>query len=355
MNRGLFPGWNRAASGVMYPSSRLALSGSLTLANELNAEFAGQILVDGGLPPYRVYLTGSPPLELSLSARLIDSARWAIVPSGFAATSGTYAFTVAVGSGDGQTATSDQSLTAVGGKIPSAVSGNTLWLDFSDPTYTFQDIACTTPVAANGDVINGAINKAGVGGNFITGGTFITWATSAQNGRAVMRCASASASYLAGSAISNYFTNAQATLIVVCKTSGITHSGTVSYNMYSIASDGGNYFGLHFTTATSARFNSYNWDSSGETKAQTVAPQDTWYVVLCQHIGGNIISSVNGGTKTSTASGNTSSLASTLKVGNNFSLVGALDIGEVVGFNSAISDSDLDAVITWLKGRWGIS
>ena len=354
MNRGLFPGWNRAANGVMYPSSRLALSGSLTLANVLNAEFAGQIIVDGGLPPYRVYLTGSPPLELSLSARLIDSARWAIVPSGFAATSGTYAFTVAVDSGDGQTATSDQSLTAVGGKSPSSISGNTLWLDFSDPTYTFKDSACTTPVASNSDVIKGAINKAGVGGNFITGGTFITWATSAQNGRAVMRCASASASYLAGSAISTYFTNAQATLIVVCKTSGITHSGTISYNMYSIASDGGNYFGLHFTTATSARFNSYNLDGA-EKKAQTVAPQDTWYVVLCQHIGGNIISSVNGGTKTSTASGNTSSLANSLRVGNAFSQTGALDIGEVVGFNSAISDSDLDGVITWLKSRWGIS
>ena len=113
MNRGIFPGWNRAANGVVYPSQRLVVSGAF--ASSLNAgdEFSGALTVDGGLWPYQASLSGSPPPELNVSPVLVDGARWKIAASGYGATGGSYSFGVVVSSADGQVVTSTQSVNVV--------------------------------------------------------------------------------------------------------------------------------------------------------------------------------------------------------------------------------------------------
>ena len=111
MNRGLYPGWNRAANGVVYPSQHLVVSGAF--ASSLNAgdEFSGLLTIDGGLWPYRASFSGSPPPELRVSPVLVDSARWKIAAAGYGATGGVYSFGVVVTSADGQVVTSTQSVT----------------------------------------------------------------------------------------------------------------------------------------------------------------------------------------------------------------------------------------------------
>lgn len=239
------------------------------------------------------------------------------------------------------------------GKRPDAVSGLTLWLDASDPTYTFKDTACTTPVTAHDDNVRGLKNKvSGVGSNFTNTNTLSKWKTSVQNGRSVVNCVSANVNYFTGSTLSTYIAADNATVLVVCRTSGIIDTNT-GYTAYSIYADVADYFGLHYTTASPARFIGYNWDSNAD-YATTSVGQGSFHVVLVQHIGGSIKSSVDGGTKSSTASGNTGNLTNNLCIGNILGKAGSVDIAEVVTYNSAITDADLADVITWLKWRWGI-
>ena len=110
MNRGLYPGWNRAANGVVYPAQRLVVSGAFASSVNAGAEFSGSLTVDGGLWPYRASLSGSPPPELRVSPVLVDGARWKIAAAGYGATGGAYSFGVVVTSADGQVVTSTQSV-----------------------------------------------------------------------------------------------------------------------------------------------------------------------------------------------------------------------------------------------------
>ena len=113
MNRGLYPGWNRAANGVVYPAQRLVVSGAFAASVNAGAEFSGSLTVDGGLWPYRASLSGSPPPELRVSPVLVDGARWKIAAAGYGATGGAYSFGVVVTSADGQVVTSTQSVSVV--------------------------------------------------------------------------------------------------------------------------------------------------------------------------------------------------------------------------------------------------
>lgn len=113
MNRGLYPGWNRAANGVVYPAQRLVVSGAFTTAITSGSEFIGSLTVDGGLWPYRASLSGSPPPELRISPVLVDGARWKIAAAGYGTTGGSYSFGVVVSSADGQVVTSTQSVSVI--------------------------------------------------------------------------------------------------------------------------------------------------------------------------------------------------------------------------------------------------
>lgn len=337
---------------IAYPT--LALSGSYA-AGTISTAYTSDLTISGGNAPYSLtggtgLISGSLPAGLSLS--VVGSV---VRLSGTPTAEASYSFTVGVSSSDGQSATSAQSVTVSHpGKRPDEVSGLTLWLDASDPTYTFKDTACTTPVTAHDDIVKGLKNKvSGVGSNFTSGISSQKWKTSAQNGRAVVNCASAIASYFTGSALSTYIAADKATVLVVCRTSGITDTNT-NYTAYSIYADTADYFGLHYTTASPARFISYNWDSNDD-YASTSVGQGSFHVVLVQHMGGSIKSSVDGGTKSSTASGNTGNRTNNLCIGNILGKAGSVDIAEVVTYNSAITDADLADVITWLKWRWGIA
>ena len=138
MNRGIFPGWNRTANGVMYPSSRLVVSGAFAASVNAGAEFSGSLTVDGGLWPYRASLSGSPPPELNVSPVLVDGARWKIAAAGYGATGGTYNFNVIVVSADGQSVTAAQTVQVQSPIVPwdSATKGTNITLTNGNTTAT---------------------------------------------------------------------------------------------------------------------------------------------------------------------------------------------------------------------------
>ena len=110
MNRGLFPGWNRSANGVAYPAPRLTISGALTTPISSGNQFSGSLVIDGGLWPYRITFTGTPPPGLNLSPVLINNQLWKSFAGGYATTAGSYNFSVNVTSADGQTTSLNQSI-----------------------------------------------------------------------------------------------------------------------------------------------------------------------------------------------------------------------------------------------------
>ena len=80
---------------------------------------------------------------------------------------------------------------------------------------------------------------------------------------------------------------------------------------------------------------------------------DTNYVAVMRHDGSNLYVSLNGGSETSAASGNTASLSETTAMG--FAGSGQFyngRIGEVLTYNAALTGTDLSNLITYMTNKW---
>lgn len=82
----------------------------------------------------------------------------------------------------------------------------------------------------------------------------------------------------------------------------------------NIICDSGAYFGLCLQQTSGAAI--WNYDGTGDSAYRAIST-GTWYVFEGRHDTGNIVSSVNGGTETTTASGDTQSMTGTVNFGRN--------------------------------------
>lgn len=247
---------------------------------------------------------------------------------------------------------------AGGAWSPTDITGCKLWVDFSDANYLFTD-AGLTKVSSDGDAIYQASDKSGNSANVtqLTASKRPLYKTGIQNGL--------SASYydgddlLTNASCEVVNTNGSWTAFAVARATDLTsYRGILTQDNSSSASTRiaqflryvkttGYLQSITFNTASSPFFASKNAYTTGFSILSAVRTTST------------IIAYVNNSAGTSTnTTGTPQSGAATLGIGHT-NLASDQDlmkgyIGEVIIYNSALSDTDRGTVETYLNNKWAI-
>lgn len=120
---------------------------------------------------------------------------------------------------------------------------------------------------------------------------------------------------LINTATSNFFSSSSGALVISLIIDAVSLNDPASYLNHAIFDDPpGDYMGLFAAAASGVTFYAYNWDGN-EDKTTVTGSVGTAYVLMWRHNGGNLYVSVNGGTETSVASGNTQNMTNNLRLG----------------------------------------
>ena len=154
--------------------------------------------------------------------------------------------------------------------------------------------------------------------------------------------------------LSDLITNSDFTLFVAFYAESITANTAAIYNNHVVFGDNGQYMGLLLRIVSGqAKVIAYNWDGNADSVEIDISVS-TSYVARIRHTGGNLYLSINGGSESSVASGNTSVLTGAPKVG--FSSSGSTyfngRIGEFAVYNINLAGSDLNDATTYFTDKW---
>jgi hypothetical protein len=117
---------------------------------------------------------------------------------------------------------------------------------------------------------------------------------------------------LASGSLSNFITASSGYVVVSFIADAITSSASSIYDNNPVFSDGAGYIGLFMKSPNI--LGAFNWDGNADAALFTPITTATPYVAEWRHEGGNLYVRVNGGTETSVASGNTSSVSGGLQI-----------------------------------------
>ena len=153
-------------------------------------------------------------------------------------------------------------------------------------------------------------------------------------------------------ALSDIITNSAATLLVSFYAEGITANAAAAYDNDCIFGDAGGFFGLHLKNSADPRLLFYNWDGNEDTLSLATTINAS-HVAMMRHEGSNIYGSIDGGSESSVASGNTSTMTGNPQIARG---VGAKyfngRIGEIAIWNAALTGSDLSDAISYFTSKW---
>lgn len=223
--------------------------------------------------------------------------------------------------------------------------------DFSDISTLWQDTGGTTQVNADGQKIQRIDDLSGNGYNATELVDSPTYKASIQNSLSVGRF-DGTDDVLQGTAISNLIAADAYTIMAAVKYTTVGGGGIAGYDNEGFLSDAGGYWG---TMAYTGQAGAYNYDGTSDIAVASYTAGN-WMLIQTAHRSGNIEVRINGGAATSTASGNTLSLASSMLLGRHYNLYyfdG--DLGEALIYNTALSLSDINNVGDYLATKWGLS
>jgi len=185
-----------------------------------------------------------------------------------------------------------------------------------------------------------------------TAGNRPTYRTGIVNGQPVVRFGGATDDdVMVGDAISNLFTVGAKTAFTVYK-----HTANADTNLWGDTSSQV----IQFLSSAGTAVDSLNDDGAADTAIKSGGTSGVWAIATLLHSGGTLyagLSDTRTGSMTSVASGNTTSLAATFRVGAGAGLVNPLDgdIAEMVFYNVALSESDRQTVERYLASKYGIT
>ncbi len=236
--------------------------------------------------------------------------------------------------------------------VPSDVSGMTLWMSADSGVYT--DTGRTTPATTDGDLIAGWGDQSGVGHHFVqsSSGARPTLKLNIQNGKPVLRFDGTTDLMTNAAQLGTFIANTAYTYFIVWKATAINTNGATTDQNDTIICDTGGYFGIFLKSAPTQFV--YNWDGTSDSATTNIAT-GSFMVSMGRHESGNLYSSVNGGTETSSASGNTQVTTGTMKLGNDRLGSNFLDgdIAEIIVYNVAVSTTNISNVTTYLRSKYG--
>ena len=155
----------------------------------------------------------------------------------------------------------------------------------------------------------------------------------------------------AAKALSALITNSAFTIMVSVYVDAIATNAANPYDNDAIIADNGGFFGIHLKTGNAVF---YNWDGNADSIVLPISLA-TSYVLMFRHEGGNIYASLNGGAESSAASGNTSDVSNTVRIGKNNGSGNKFfngRMGEIAVWNVALTGSDLTDAHAYFAAKW---
>ena len=153
--------------------------------------------------------------------------------------------------------------------------------------------------------------------------------------------------------VSTYITASAFTTFVAIRVTGDCSNDANMWNNDAVWCDNEGWVGLHCKTVGGVTtLYAYNYDSNVDSVGIVIS-QNTDYVVMVRHESGNLYISINNGSESSVASGNTGSTAGILIVGHgNASTRMPVRIGEIVIYNTALTGTDFTNAMSYFTNKW---
>ncbi len=234
---------------------------------------------------------------------------------------------------------------------PTNISGLSLWFDPSDASTLYQNSSLTTPVSADGQVVSGMADKSG-NGFYATSTNGPNYKTNIVNGRSILRFNgsqwinnvsypfpnTAYSDFAIGYLTTYYSGGGGYQRLLQAYPDGIFFLGTLNSVVATFTGVGG------WNGGVAANSPSYNWLGS-------------WYLVEMQLSGSTLYPYVTGNAQGTKGTSSTSSFTNLNIGGANGAYSGQPwygDIGEILVFNSYLSDSNRQIIEGYLAWKWGI-
>ena len=224
------------------------------------------------------------------------------------------------------------------------VAGYTAWYDASQEAYSNNDpVDSWTDRSANALTVSNTLTLRP------------TFKTNIINGKPVIRF-DGSSQFLgsSGDALGTAITPSAYTIFVVFNAAAISTANGSTWDNPALVSDtgGDEYFSINLKS-TPAIF-AYNWDTNDDNVSKSIST-GTNYIVQTRHESGNLYVSLNAGSESSVASGDTGDIANKLYVGVGNSIrFFQGDIAEIIIYNTALSTSDIALNYSYLNGKYAV-
>lgn len=231
---------------------------------------------------------------------------------------------------------------------PDSVSGMTAW---------FKADAITGKV--DNDTISTWDDSGPVGTNDLTtaGATPPIYKTNIVNGKPVVRFNGVGTTWLKTTVnASSIITVSASSVWAVVRVTSIVgaQTGASYFTNDTIWRDVGGYTSFSYHSG-GPNVTYYNYDTNADVPETSVA-LNTWKVIHGRHASGTLYVSTNNGSETSTASGNTGSLASAMYVGGSAatSITITGDIAELLFYNVVVGSDDRTSIQTYLNDKYAV-
>jgi len=239
---------------------------------------------------------------------------------------------------------------------PTQLPSLSAWWDASDSATLQDDSSGGSPVAADGDVAY-IEDKSGNGRHWSNpvSGQLPIRKTSVQNSLDVVRFDGSTSRLYSNFTLEDVITSTAYTVFAVAKCSTASfNSGTPPANEFLFAENFDSGFGaLYFRSSDLVGAMGYD-SAPGNDAAETAYTIGSWAVFTQRWDGTDLSIRVDGGTAASTASEELVTLGNPATLGfqdyNNTYFDG--DLGELLVFNVALSDSDREKVESYLADKW---
>lgn len=252
------------------------------------------------------------------------------------------------------------------GSNPIDVSGLTFWLDATTPALLYQTSGGSF-VSADGDTVGLAQDSGGRARCMAqsTSGARPTYKTGIIGGKSVLRF-DGTADYLIYQGTSSPGTSSGSMLALsdIASASAFTAIFAVSISSARAAQaqvfdndalfrDQTGYLGLMVSlSAGTVTFHAYNWDGNADS-ATVTGTQSTWHIVSMRHGSGSLDIRIDGGSWSSTTSGDTTNLTFSPEISRGVA-PHAFDLAHAAFWNAALSDGDVEAVEDYFSAQLGI-
>ena len=235
-----------------------------------------------------------------------------------------------------------------GGFSPTSIPGLSLWFDPSDVTTLYQNSSLTAPITADGQTVSGMADKSG-NGYSATSTNGPVYKTNIKNSLSILR-------FNGSQWINNVaysFPNTAYSIFAI----GYLSANNGSYQRLLQAYPDGVLF-LGTLNGVIATFTGVGgWNGGVAANSPSYTQLSNWYLTEMQLTGSTLYPYVTGNAQTAKG-GSTTSAFTNLNIGGaNGAYSGQPwngDIGEILVYNSYLSDSNRQLVEGYLAWKWGL-